>query len=203
MMNIFNMLRYPFVSGIFLPFKCYHKTKIGIKNTAELKLGGRLTIGSSQSKQAIISCIPTNLYFGYGSKTTIEHSVSIGPGVNIVVKDNAKLTIGESTYFTSDSHIEVVNDMSIGSNCAISWGVTIIDDDHHELLDDRAKPLLSSTLIIKDHVWIGCNVTLLKGTEIGNNCVVGAGSVVKGVFPDNVLLVGNPAKIVKQDINWR
>jgi acetyltransferase-like isoleucine patch superfamily enzyme len=202
-MNIFNMLRYPFVSGIFLPFKIYHKTKIRIKNTAEFKLGGRLTIGSSQSKQAIISCIPTNLYFGYGSKTAIEHSVSIGPGVNIVVKDNAKLTIGDNTYFTSDSHIEVVNNMSIGKNCAISWGVTIIDDDHHQLLDELVKHKMSSVLIIKDRVWIGCNVTILKGTEIGNNCVVGAGSVVKGVFPDNVLLAGNPAKIIKRNINWK
>jgi acetyltransferase-like isoleucine patch superfamily enzyme len=81
--------------------------------------------------------------------------------------------------------------------------VTIMDDDHHELLSDPAKAKTFSTVTIKDHVWIGCNVTILKGTQIGNNCVVAAGSIVKGSFPDNVLLAGNPAKIIKQNINWK
>ena len=58
---------------------------------------------------------------------------------NIIVKDRAMLTIGNSTYFTSDSHIEVVNSIQIGDNCAISWGVTIIDDDHHELISGSNK----------------------------------------------------------------
>ena len=203
MMNFFQMLRYPILNGIFVPFKIFHFTKIKIRNTAEVKLGGRLTIGSSKVKQAIVSVFPTNIYLGYASKINIAHSVTIGPGVSIVVKDNANLTIGENTYFTSDMHIEVVNRIEIGKNCAISWGVTIIDDDHHELLNEQVKRKTSSFVIIKDHVWIGCNVTILKGTEVGNHCVIGAGSVVKGVFPDNVLLAGNPAKIVKHNINWK
>jgi acetyltransferase-like isoleucine patch superfamily enzyme len=203
MMKLFQMLRYPFVSGIYLPFKIYHKARVKIRNTSELKLGGRLTIGNGEATSANISCLPTNLYFGYSSKISIARSVSIGPGVNIIVKDNANLTIGENTYFTSDQHIEVVNSVEIGKNCAISWGVTIIDDDHHQLLDDKKQSKIDSFVSIKDHVWIGCNVTILKGTRIGNNCVVGAGSIVKGVFPDNVLLAGNPAKIIKQNITWK
>ena len=203
MMRFFQMLRFPFYNGIYLPFKIYHKTYIRIRNTAELKLGGRVTIGSPLSKLAMVSCLPTNLYFGYGSKINIGSSVSIGPGVNIIVKDNADLSIGENSYFTSDMHIEAVNKIEIGKGCAISWGVTIIDDHHHQLLDDKNKIKQPEMISIKDHVWIGCNVTILKGTQIGNNCVVGAGSVVKGVFPDNVLLAGNPARIIKQDINWK
>jgi acetyltransferase-like isoleucine patch superfamily enzyme len=202
MMNFFQMLCYPFVNGIFLPFKIYRTAKIRIRNTAEVKLGGRLTLGNSGEK-AVVSTLPVNIYFGFGSKINIAHSVSIGPGVNIVVKDNANLKIGESTYFTSDMHIEVMNSLEIGKECAISWGVTIIDDDHHQLVDGQSKMKTHSTVIIKDHVWIGCNAIILKGTEIGNNCVVSAGSIVKGVFPDNVLLAGNPAKVIKQNINWK
>jgi acetyltransferase-like isoleucine patch superfamily enzyme len=203
MMNIFKMLRYPFVSGILVPFKIYCNAKIRIRNTAKVKLGGRVTIGESSAKSAIVSVLPANIYFGYESKINIAHSVSIGPGVNIIVKDNGILTIGENTYFTSDQHIEIMNALEIGSNCAISWGVTIIDDDHHELLSDQSKDKTSTAVTIKNHVWIGCNVTILKGTQIGSHCVVAAGSIVKGVFPDNVLLAGNPAKIIRKNINWK
>lgn len=57
----------------------------------------------------------------------------------------------------------------------------------------RDKP---KTIKVGNNVWIGLNVTILKGTVIGNNCVIAAGSVVKGEFPDNVLIQGNPAVIV-------
>ncbi|MGZ4058287.1 MAG: acyltransferase [Bacteroidia bacterium] len=197
------MLRYPFLSGIFLPFKIYHSAKIKVRKTANVELGGRLTIGNSSSKQAVVSLLPANIYFGYCSEIKMSHSISIGPGVNIIVKDNGRLSVGESTYFTSDMHIEAVNNIEIGRNCAISWGVTIIDDDHHELQYGSDKTKRPSAINIKDHVWIGCNVTILKGTQIGNNCVIGAGSVVKGSFPDNVLIGGNPARIIKNDINWK
>ena len=53
-------------------------------------------------------------------------------------------------------------------------------------------------IIIGDNVWVCINSTILKGTVIGNNCVVAANSVVKGKFPDNVLIQGNPAVIVRE-----
>lgn len=49
---------------------------------------------------------------------------------------------------------------------------------------------------IGDNCFIGMNSIILMGTHIGNNCIVGAGSVVHGTFPDNVVIAGNPAKII-------
>lgn len=165
-------------------------------------MDGRITIGNPDSSSAIISKATANIYFGYDSKIYLGKSISIGPGVNIIAKDKAKLSIGENTYFTSDSHIEAVNSIAIGSDCAISWGVTIIDDNHHKVITKIQKEEIDTDLVIGNHVWIGCNVTILKGTKIGNNCIVSAGSVVKGVFSDNTLIAGNPAKVVKEDVNW-
>ena len=51
--------------------------------------------------------------------------------------------------------------------------------------------------MIGDDCFIGMNSIILKGTTLGNNVIVGAGSVVHGKFPDNVIIAGNPAKIVK------
>ncbi|HEX8514898.1 MAG TPA: acyltransferase [Bacteroidia bacterium] len=203
MMKVFKMLRYPILDGIYFPFKIYQKTKIRIRASADFKLDGRITFGNSDKKAAVISAIPANLYLGFKSKIRIGHSVSIGPGVNIIVKDNANLIIEENTYFTSDLHIEVVNVVQIGKNCAISWGGTIIDDDHHTISYADKNENGRNHVKIGDHVWIGCNCVILKGTEVGNNCVIAAGSVVKGVFPENCLIGGNPAKILKRNITWR
>lgn len=197
------MLFTAFKGNIILPFKIYERASIKKRSTAKLTFAGRLTIGNPKREMAVVSRQIVNLYFGENSETTFGHSVSIGPGVNIIVKDNAKLSIGEGTYFTSDMHLEVVNNISIGRQCAISWGVTIIDDDHHTLSYEGKKEASKSAVTIGDQVWIGCNATILKGTQIGNNCVVAAGSIVKGNFPDNSLIGGNPAKVLKQGVNWK
>jgi acetyltransferase-like isoleucine patch superfamily enzyme len=198
------MLFHPFLSGIYLPFKIWHIAGLKIRSGVEIKLGGRITLGNPDKNSAVVSRLPINIYFGKRSKINIGHSLSVGPGVNIIVKDDASLTIGNNTYFTSDMHLEVVNSVQIGDSCAISWGVTIIDDDHHEIISGvekkKSKP---SSVNIGNKVWIGCNVTILKNTSIGNNCVIAAGSVVKGSFPDNSLIAGNPAMVVKQNINWK
>lgn len=198
------MLMHPILSGIYLPFKIWHKAGIKIRSGAEIKLGSRITLGNPDKSAPIVSRLPINIYFGKNSKVTIGHSVSVGPGVNIIVKDKAILTIGNSTYFTSDMHLEVVNSVEIGNDCAISWGVTIIDDDHHQLVSGNEKKESNTNAVcIGNKVWVGCNVTILKNTFIGNNSVIAAGSVVKGNFPDNSLIAGNPAKIVKQNIDWK
>ena len=72
-------------------------------------------------------------------------------------------------------------------------------------ISQRKKELLNpdSDIEIGNHVWVGQDVTILKNTKIGNNCVIGAGSLVnKNFIENNVVIAGNPAKIVKYDINW-
>lgn len=65
-------------------------------------------------------------------------------------------------------------------------------------LDKNTKiNIKKNKLIIGENVWIGLNAIILKNTNIGDNSIVAAGSVVKGKFPSNVLIQGNPAKIVR------
>jgi acetyltransferase-like isoleucine patch superfamily enzyme len=202
-MRFIQMLKYPFLGGLFLPIKVYTKAGIKINRGAKITLGSRLTLGNGDPESPIVSRLPINIFLGSETVIVIGKSVSIGPGVNIIVKKGASFSVGDHTYFTSDSHMEVVHNVTIGSNCAISWGVTIIDDNHHQVLPEKKGSVKEKEVKIGDHVWIGCHVTILKGTVLGNNCIVAAGSIVKGKFPDNVLIAGNPAKIVKQEINWK
>lgn len=92
--------------------------------------------------------------------------------------------------------------IEIGDNTIIGANVKIIDNDFHPLdpdarLQDNKDLVSRKPVSIGKNVFIGMNSIILKGTSLGNNCVVGAGSVVSGKYPDNVIIAGNPAGIVR------
>lgn len=110
----------------------------------------------------------------------------------------ASIAIGDNTRING-AYIHAQQLISIGSNCVIASGVNILDTNGHEVYshDRTVKRDTPEKIIIGNNVWIGLNAIILKGTTIGNNSIVGAGSVVRGDFPENSLIVGNPAKKVK------
>ncbi|WP_353932515.1 acyltransferase [Okeanomitos corallinicola TIOX110] len=123
---------------------------------------------------------------------------TIGRGVKLGVGNSAYLSIGSNSYITDSSRIAAQNSITIGKNCAISFGVTIIDDDGHGF----GLPPYSAPIVIEDNVWVGCNVTILKGVTIGEGSVVAAGAVVTKSCPPHSLIGGVPAKVIKQGVNW-
>ncbi len=81
--------------------------------------------------------------------------------------------------------------------------MTIIDTDFHRIIDSTLKNnIICESINIGNHVWIGCNVTILKGVNIGDNSIIAAGSIVNKDVPKNCLAGGNPARIIKKDISW-
>lgn len=114
------------------------------------------------------------------------------------IKIGADTGISGSTIYAMD-RIEIGRDVLIGGNCKI------IDNDFHPLHAELRNPqkvedIKKRPIVIGDGCFIGANSIILKGTTLGKNCVIGAGSVVCGTFPDNVIIAGNPAKIVKQNL---
>lgn len=126
---------------------------------------------------------PNGYHTGMPFPTTLIADV---PGASISVGENCRLN---GVYIHSQQSIQ------IGENCVIAAGVNIMDSNGHQVNSSnrtigRDKP---QPIIIGNNVWIGLNAIILKGSVIGDNSVVAAGSVVKGVFPNNSLIQGNPA----------
>ena len=92
--------------------------------------------------------------------------------------------------------------IKIGNNVMVGANTVIMDTDFHPLSSKtrRKSPMAGRTtsVIIEDNVFIGTQVIILKGTRIGKNSVIGAGSVVLGNIPKNVIAAGNPAKVIRK-----
>ena len=122
----------------------------------------------------------------------------------IVAKFGGKIDIGEGVYM-SGCTIYSVDSITIGKKTDIGSGCKIIDTDFHPLPYSQRHPVEQldkakhRPIVVGEGCFIGANSIILKGTTLGKNVVVGAGSVVCGTFPDNVIIAGNPARIIKEN----
>lgn len=177
---------------IYKPYSIY------ISPTSKIKIDGSLffnkTHNEFQKKKLSV------LVMGENSEINVFGQFLFFSGCRVGVLKGAKLKLG-SGYINFDSKIYCYNSITIGNNVAISENVTIIDSDVHEIIG-QSKPI-SQPINIKDNVWIGLGVTILKGVTIGEGAIIGAGSVVTKDIPANSLAVGNPAKVIKTNIQWK
>ena len=112
--------------------------------------------------------------------------------------NNSTIEIGNNCRING-AYIHAQKNIKISDNCVIASGVNIIDSNGHETysLNRTIGRDTPKSIFIGNNVWIGINSTILKGTTIGDNSIVAANSVVKGDFPCNCIISGNPAKIIK------
>lgn len=92
--------------------------------------------------------------------------------------------------------VNSLKSISIGDNCVIAAGVNIMDSNGHLVKSkNRTKEHdAPQAIVIGNNVWIGLNAIILKGTIIGDNCVIGANTVVKGEFPANTIITNGDVK---------
>jgi acetyltransferase-like isoleucine patch superfamily enzyme len=182
-----------------LPIFCAPNSQLTKYKTGKLTIGKRLKIGSNYSR---LCTGKSTVHIRNYAELCINGDVGLGFGVNLIVNDYAKISIGDNTYFAGDCKIYASKEITIGSDCAIAWGLTLIDTDFHHVLVDEKKRNNSEPIKIGNHVWIGANCSILKGVTIGDNSVVAAGSIVTSDIPPGSIAAGNPAKVFKSDISW-
>lgn len=108
------------------------------------------------------------------------------------------LSVGDNFYANHGCTILDCNKVTIGDNCLLAPHVCISAATHPiDPMERISGAELTAPITIGDNVWIGASATICPGVTLGNNVVVGAGAVVTKSFPDNVVIGGVPAKILK------
>ncbi|MEC7310097.1 acyltransferase [Vibrio crassostreae] len=110
------------------------------------------------------------------------------------------IEIGNNVSIGQNLHIVSVNNVRIGKDTTISSNVFVSDVDHqYEALGVHImeQPLDVKSTHIGDNCFIGYGSVIMPGTILGKHCIVGANSVVKGIFPDYCVIAGSPARIIK------
>lgn len=159
------------------------------KDGATLKIGDHVTIKSSFLSNLV----------GLYSRTII---VTRTPGAVIEIGDNVGIS-GATIYARKGIYI--------GENTCVGGNCKILDNDFHPIDAEERLCLLNDVhggdaadliptreIHIGKNCFLGCNSIILKGTVLGDGCVVGAGAVVSGKFEDNCVIAGNPAKVIKR-----
>ena len=214
------LLKYPILkktASMLFWLSCRNRVKINGRNNEIVHSGAFLrrcgiTINGSNNQILISGNGITRLHdckikiFGNNNVLKIGDSVSTSICVNME-DDGNQIILGD--HFTGGGNSELAaregTSIVFGQNCLLSTNIRVSTGDSHSITDlngKRTNP--SRSVIIGDHCWIGNTVLIFKGTTIGDNSMVGGGSVVAGKdFPANSLIAGNPAKIVRSGVNWR
>lgn len=119
--------------------------------------------------------------------------------------ESGELNFGRDFSANANFSVSVQTGVSFGDDCLLSWDVTIMDHDFHHITDRQGnKTNPPAPVRIGHHVWIGCDCLLLKGAEIGDHCILAAGSALsKKIEGSYQTLGGNPVRVLKQDTDWR
>jgi acetyltransferase-like isoleucine patch superfamily enzyme len=107
------------------------------------------------------------------------------------------INVGDFCLLCPGVRIDSASNVTVGNNSMVAAGVYITDADWHDIYD-RSKPIGRTVpVVLGDNVWVGDSSIVCKGVQIGDNSVIGAGSVVTGDIPANVIAAGNPAKVIR------
>ncbi|MDR2193964.1 MAG: acyltransferase [Treponema sp.] len=158
------------------------------------------------SENVILNDTSIRIY-GNGNKIYLKENMAVESNIMILMEGNENyLEIGKKTTLLAVNFVLADGSRIIlGDDCMCSYDVHFRTSDQHSIIDGGGGGRINweKDIIIKDHVWFCANTRIQKGVTIAHETVVGLGAIVtKPILEPNVVVAGNPAKIVKKNINW-
>jgi acetyltransferase-like isoleucine patch superfamily enzyme len=170
---------------------------------------GRVRVTGADNRLLIAapySCASLDIQLSGGSRVEIGERCSLGH-LTIFARDRGELRIGADTAFGGRASLLMHEQarLSIGQRCLLGADFTATISDMHSIVDMvtqlRVNP--PADVVIADHVWVGANVTVLKGSVIGAHSIIGFGATVAGRIPTHCLAAGIPARVLRSGVTWR
>lgn len=188
--------------------ECLVNKKIKGTGTIKIECG---TNSSVNLGKMIISCNGNRINSTNGTSVYIEDDVRFNTTELELNRPGGCIKIGEGTTFGRNNNIQSCEGtIVIGKKCMFSCGVIIHETDGHSIYnicEDGSLVKINTYNIennieIGDYCWIGARTTILPKTKLGSGSIAGGASVLKKKYPNNCVVAGNPARVVKKNIVW-
>lgn len=153
-----------------------------------------------------INCLFKLAFFKliYGKKLICGKKFSFRKGFSLIIDGrNAKVDIGNHVFFNNFCTVAAMKHITIGDNTIFGENVKIYDHNHQfkdPFVAIKNQGYTSEKITIGENCWIGSNVVILKGVNIGNHSIVGAGNVVYKDVPENSILLSIQQQAVKSSV---
>lgn len=219
-----HILPNPFINAFITRLYKYKKIKNQVKKKIhgknnQLKIANTILLNvkfevTGNNNQILIEdgSILRNVHFfirGDNHRIHIGKNCRFNVGSLIWFEDNnGYLEIGDGST-VEDVHFAITEPFSeiiVGKNCMFAYDIDIRTGDSHSIIDNTSKKRINyaKNITIGDLIWIAAHSMILKGVSIANNSIVATSSVVtKSFLEENSIIAGNPAIIVKRNIDWK
>lgn len=198
------------IKGIKCPVLIANSIKIGElhKNCIQLDKWsfGAVKIGINEGSLGVHTT--GKGYFSVAKDASIQFSgiANFAKGTIIIVSGQGKICIGNNFSSNRNCSFSSDNAIEIGDDTLFGWNVNVRTSDGHDIVKVTEPSTCinpSKPVRIGKHCWICANTEILKGTELQDNSIIGYGSMCTGLIDEsNVIAVGRPAKVVKNDVTW-
>lgn len=133
----------------------------------------------------------TEISIDAGGLFTAGKKLKMRNGAKLRVRKTGVVKIGLNFGMNNGCILTCYESVTIGDNVMLGPNVLIYDHDHDFRVSGGIEKMqyITSPIQIGNNVWIGANTVILRGTKLGDNCVVGASSVIKGEYPNNSVIV--------------
>lgn len=120
-------------------------------------------------------------------------------GENCQVRIGKDCVIGEKTYLSCRGK---GTSLTIGNNCMFSRNVKVMTSDGHDIFQQQKLINPNASISIDDNAWLADNCIILKGCTVGAGSIIGINALVTKDIPNNAIAAGNPARVIKENIQW-
>lgn len=127
----------------------------------------------------------------FGSRFSVGGGTTCRKYFNVYLENGAKIIIGKDCFFNNGCSLTALEEIVVGDGCLFGENVKIYDHNHRFSNPDipiKEQGYTKGKVTIGKHCWICSNVTILKGVTIGDNCVIGAGCIVKKDVPAGTVI---------------
>ncbi len=169
----------------------------------KIKVERSTTLDIAKNAKIVACCVEIK---GENNSLIIADGVYLRDVFIEIIGHNCCITIEKDTIIGHQSYLSAKGEsivLRVGKECMFSRNVKVMTSDGHPLLQNGKVINEAKSITIEDNVWLADNATILKGVVVGQGSVVGINATLTHSIPKGCVAVGNPAKVVKEGIEWK